>query len=670
MLRTILLFIFLLQQATESTATVDVPSAPHKMCSQYGGYDIQLGYLVRASKSPTRVGNQQCWERSVQDIVIVTHMTLDRTSRLIELCHSYKGPISASVYFHQMDLPRSTTKDGQLWHKLASDECVRSFVSVHVVYFNASAGAASLGSNWAGVKRTLDFSVLYPFNVMRNVALEGASYSYGPCSHVMLLDIDLRLGPSASAMDTHSQLVKHFDRHRRTFEATDALQGAPYSTFAVMPPAKKKVAWVIPTVETRPSAFRLIPDPATMEDFGRAVKAKAVRPFYHRQCPLCYGALNLTHFAEATDPFVFASAGTDDEPFVIIPSRSVPQLPAYEEAIVGRGKDKQSFFISLHLLGWRTVVLPKVFLLNRGAGDEPFDPEKKRNTDERGRTTLMTERIARDAANRVVFGNVIAQYQRMAMAIVEQDRLGAARHQLAAALNGALKKLLAAWTSFGFGTHFCCVVSTRTITEPSERNALARSARAICGTGTVDCSPVNSTAGVRGLLEDGNGQLKVDWLVDRFYRTQMTQQGVNDAKNICLPNAHGLFPTIEEGFYLELVACEDHCAACVPYAGQPVARLEEELQRYVCPRLGAAVCQRIIRPAAQRFLQRYQKVHAPKSSKATATLTARLELALGLSMMYQMYRGVQRDPSIDWCRDRDMAYKVSCDHFSKVMFEL
>ena len=242
MLRTILLFIFLLQQATESTATVDVPSAPHKMCSQYGGYDIQLGYLVRESKFPTRVGNQQCWERSVQDIVIVTHMTLDRTSRLIELSHSYKCPIAASVYFHQMDLPRSTTKYGQIWHKIASDECVRSFVSVHVVYFNASAGAASLGSNWAGVKRTLDFSVLYPFNVMRNVALEGASYSYGPCSHVMLLDIDLRLGPSASAMDTHSQLVKHFDRHRRTFEATDALQGAPYSTFAVMPPAKKKVA--------------------------------------------------------------------------------------------------------------------------------------------------------------------------------------------------------------------------------------------------------------------------------------------------------------------------------------------------------------------------------------------------------------------------------------------
>eukprot|EP00755_Sulcionema_specki_P004769 Sspe_Gene.30935::Locus_15286_Transcript_2_2_Confidence_0.750_Length_1602::g.30935::m.30935/K09668/LARGE; glycosyltransferase-like protein LARGE len=295
--------------------------------------EVQRKSAVRLSGYETQLFAFNATNRPGEDsLSLVMHMTVDRRGKLREWCKGWKGPISVSVYIRPQD------QEDEVLAKVTDPGCVRRHADIHIVRPKSDSLA-----------NATDMYTHYPFNVMRNAALDGATTKY-----VFLLDADFRLRPVGKV--THDEVfpwAKEIMRKTAAGDPTPAM-------------------YIVPAFETvKPS----LPVPETTEELFEALSMQRCTLFYGHYCVPCHHPTNSLKWRNTPPMSEAYEAIFQDgfEPYVIV-ERDI--LPAYDERFVGRGWDKMSFFYELHTSGVRFLVLPPpVFLIHSGRGDLPKDGE-------------------------------------------------------------------------------------------------------------------------------------------------------------------------------------------------------------------------------------------------------------------------------------------------------
>eukprot|EP00756_Hemistasia_phaeocysticola_P012302 Hpha_TRINITY_DN15187_c1_g2::TRINITY_DN15187_c1_g2_i1::g.129391::m.129391/K09668/LARGE; glycosyltransferase-like protein LARGE len=275
-----------------------------------------------------------------QAITLCLHLTTDRLPALRDWCKAWRGPMSVAVYVRPQD------ETEQVLQIIMGPGCVRKHADIHVVQPAA-----------AELEESRDMLTHYPFNVMRNAALDGARTDW-----VFLLDADFRFRPVPS--------VKH-EGFTQWFQARRA---------DVAPDGDRLDLFIVPAFETVTIQVDL---PNTTQELVEGLKTQRYTLFYGHYCVSCHhptdslrwrntpenGTPYEVHYVESFEPYVIASRS---------------RLPPYDERFTGRGWDKMSYFYELDASGARFMVLPRpYFLAHRGRGNLP---DSKRGKQEGGYT--------------------------------------------------------------------------------------------------------------------------------------------------------------------------------------------------------------------------------------------------------------------------------------------
>ncbi|KAK3263359.1 hypothetical protein CYMTET_27832 [Cymbomonas tetramitiformis] len=120
-------------------------------------------------------------------ITLVTHLSLDRLPHLVALCHTWRGPISVGVFI------RHSTDVTGFERAFDTNECFATYASLHYVLLDVEDHHK---------REVYDPHVVYPFNHLRNLALDGARTEY-----VLLLDADFTLYHEDTVGPTHAAFL-------------------------------------------------------------------------------------------------------------------------------------------------------------------------------------------------------------------------------------------------------------------------------------------------------------------------------------------------------------------------------------------------------------------------------------------------------------------------------
>ena len=268
---------------------------------------------------------------SADALTLVVHLTIDRMPKLQRWCDGWQGPISAAVYVRPQD-----AEDAVLAEVTASP-CVRDWADLHVVR-----------PADARLRRATDMFSNYPFNVVRNAALDGATRT----THVLLMDVDFAM-PGATMAALWAKTSALALRQGAADAEAGEVGGAVY---------------VVPAFET---VTKATPAPQTVDEVVAAYKMQRVTLFYGHYCVPCHHPTDARRWVLSKDPDAMYEVEYVEafEPYVVAPRYG---LPRYDERFIGRGWDKMSFFYELDHLGYRYFVLPKpFFLVHAGRGDLP-----------------------------------------------------------------------------------------------------------------------------------------------------------------------------------------------------------------------------------------------------------------------------------------------------------
>lgn len=326
----------------------DRPLIDSSYISQSGDYRATLR-LRRAERLPGI---------EMDNITLVTHITVDRAERLLQLCRSWRGPMSVSL-FRRLEEGSQAEVLGAL-DSVDTDGCIRKHVDVHIVEVVDEKLARS-------AMNATDMFTHYPFNVQRNAAIRGAVGRW-----VFLLDADFTLHPTSHCRERVVRKL-HADSMLRFPEIFDEPQ--------------RNVA-IVPAVET---VTRDVSRPTTFDELAEQLQTHQSCSFYGHHCRTCHLPTNLRRFVSQHQ------SGTEEpyevkyqegfEPYVIVDRTS---LPDYDERFIGRGWDKMSFFYELSLQKRKFIVLsPGPFLVHAGRGDMPTHVTEAYVQRQRGNRMMM-----------------------------------------------------------------------------------------------------------------------------------------------------------------------------------------------------------------------------------------------------------------------------------------
>jgi hypothetical protein len=340
---------------------------------------------------------------AMPNITLVSHATIDRLAHVVRWCRQWRGPMSISVFARPM-----VDDADAIMGAFAVDPCLAAHADLHLVThpdhrYNPRATKYEEG--------VLEMIAHYPFNVQRNVAIDGCVGDLA-----LLMDIDFHLMPVPTNHDEHlgddvggseQQMRVHFERQRRHVASWSFLQSEPHVLHTAF--------YVIPAVET---VVKSMPLPTTIEELSLVVQSHGACPFYGHHCKHCHRPTNLNRFLKPPPTSRVASRSSDRtssksvdndetadvpppylvdyehgyEPYGIVnKSGTVPlciasptntfqtrelAFPRYRNEFVGRGKDKVSFFYEFSAGQKRAfiVLAPPFFIVHAGRGDHPSAP--------------------------------------------------------------------------------------------------------------------------------------------------------------------------------------------------------------------------------------------------------------------------------------------------------
>lgn len=248
------------------------------------------------------------------DVSIVTHLSIDRRYLLQPMAQHWQGPIVFVIYN-----PRKFSFSPLLKFINASRTLQpRTNIQYITVY-----------------RRQNDEHLLYPTNILRNIALRAARTKY-----VLILDVDFI--PNVGMYDSLVQQIPVFSEQDRL--------------------SNNKTVFVIPAFETTSNntfeALRHLP--SNKADFVAAwLRDSKYRVFSERIFKKGHGPTNSSQWANTTVPYSVAWK-PGYEPYIVA---DACQLPLFDERFL-TADDKVTYFYMLEADGFRFVVLPTDFLIH------------------------------------------------------------------------------------------------------------------------------------------------------------------------------------------------------------------------------------------------------------------------------------------------------------------
>ena len=263
-------------------------------------------------------------------ISLVVHLTIDRKEKLRIWCKDWRGPMSVSLYIRPQDT------ESEVLSKITGIGCIQKHANIHIVTPGERILAAA----------ATDMLTHYPFNVMRNAALDGADTEL-----VFLLDVDLQLRPKPTNMRTLSESVKEAELHLNN-------QDTNMNTSTRL--------YIVPAFET---VSEKVVVPNTFDELMSQFNHQQSTLFYGHYCVACHHPTDVLRWTSGVDSAYTVRYVEDFEPYVVAHKS---YLPRYDNRFIGRGWDKMSFFYELSEFQFSFHVLPPpVYLIHKGRGDLP-----------------------------------------------------------------------------------------------------------------------------------------------------------------------------------------------------------------------------------------------------------------------------------------------------------
>lgn len=242
------------------------------------------------------------YDRKESDVTLITQVSPDRLSRLVDMSASWSGPISAAVYVKDAEEELPIIDE-----LVATSESVREFVDFHILYANKTR---------------------YPVNNLRNMALLNSRTPL-----IMILDADF-----VTSKNMHDYLSEVGQREILNND--------------------KKQVYVVPAFSSDLRPHKL---PKTKSDLLRAVSSRTVIPVNEKICPKCHGPTNYKRWYDATEPYNVLYRWIY-EPYLMLNKDHLAEL--FDERLKGYGFDKNSHVFTLATYGYEFIVLPDPFVIH------------------------------------------------------------------------------------------------------------------------------------------------------------------------------------------------------------------------------------------------------------------------------------------------------------------
>ena len=234
------------------------------------------------------------------DMSYITQLSLDRLQNVEQLLKHWEGPITLVVYCTDSDLWYLTSYLNNFSLLLK-----RTNIAIHVVYKEG---------------------VLYPVNLLRNIALKYSSTPY-----VFASDADF---------------LPMFDMYNYLREAIKILQLSAF-----------KRALVVPAFESLQYKFQFPHDKSTLLKILQ--QKDNIKIFRHKIWKKGHMATNFNKWYKASNPYRI-SWQPDFEPYIVV-NRNVS---LYDTRFIGFGWNKVSHTMELYAQGYEFIVLPDAFIIH------------------------------------------------------------------------------------------------------------------------------------------------------------------------------------------------------------------------------------------------------------------------------------------------------------------
>ena len=277
--------------------------------------------------------------QTLNEVTLVTHLTVDRMERLRLVCRTWQGPISAVIYIRDLAVEHTAIEADLLkW------PCLQNWVSIHYIFAKPS-------------------RIGYPINHLRNAAVEYIPVKNG---YILSLDVDfVPMGgmegvPVERGIWRRLRMAKTMDYNPNPL----GLDGGVLTRESVLEPEVRKSAYVIPAFECDEDSMcdggktseKLIP-----QELQKVIAAGKARPVLSNGFFLAHEATDYSQWWDKTDAYQ-VNYGFFYEPYYVLEAATAP---SYDESFSGYGHDKASHAYELAARGYRFVVLPEMFVLHR-----------------------------------------------------------------------------------------------------------------------------------------------------------------------------------------------------------------------------------------------------------------------------------------------------------------
>lgn len=316
-------------------------------------------------------------DMETRDVSLAVHTTADHLSELVDLATVWNGPMSITIFAPGSDA--AFTDDAIDGMRLCWP-VLRDTVNFHLVYPKEFPGNMSTIGSFAYLpckditRRLMTFksvmqpdfknpeykminSIIYPHNLVRNVAKQGALTEF-------VLSIDLGLIPSP-------HLRKSFVK----FAAKNSLFNSNQTVHSNILQRSKRSVYVIPAYELR---SELEPFKSKSQLIS-AIENKNSRPFMSETCWFCQKPTDYERWQNLPDNTNSMSINQVSTNYDLDVAYSVPysktwepffiakrDSPYYNEKYIMYGYDRMIQTCEMHVQGYRFYVLDTPFLLFKG----------------------------------------------------------------------------------------------------------------------------------------------------------------------------------------------------------------------------------------------------------------------------------------------------------------
>ncbi|MEW5312001.1 MAG: hypothetical protein WDW38_003666 [Sanguina aurantia] len=267
------------------------------------------------------IGTWWSKKHSSNPVTLITQLSVGRLGQLEAQCRSWSGPLSSVVYTTIVQDPGSTA----LSVEAVPSMCVLDLTLVYEVYSDRSA------------------SLLYPFNILRNIARLQARTPV-----LAMLDGDLVIS------DSLAKLL------RDETKASEIIEGCRDHTAFVLP------IFAIPensTFRGLANSKHLVDKAVRMEKpaFVELVHAGVFGVFDAERYTRGQGSTMTSQWYDATEPYSITS-GQGYEPYILIDRQ---EAPFHDSRFRGYGSDKVSYISSVKHGGFDFKVHPEGWVIHR-----------------------------------------------------------------------------------------------------------------------------------------------------------------------------------------------------------------------------------------------------------------------------------------------------------------